>query len=177
MSVSGESGISSDMEPISPTVFEGIEIQDSIMEIQNLLDFLSNYKASNQTDNTLLERKLNDIKMKTSTMKKLLEKEEKTDKELEEKTKKICQLICQFEDFCATNQISVNDKNIDRLLYKVNFMRTLVSILIAHSAKTKTLSINDSLSLLDISTLVADPRDLNYYQEKLNNKKDDTMKS
>lgn len=53
-SMSVESGISSntESEPITPEAFDGLELQDAIMSIKNLLEYNRNCKANHEVLNS-----------------------------------------------------------------------------------------------------------------------------
>lgn len=103
-------------------------------------------------------------------MKKLLEKQEKVDQKVKEKSQKFGQLLAQFKEICSTNQVTATDKDIDRLLYKINVMRTITQILLTEHA-SRGIRFNDNLALLDIMRHVSDSRSRQTYQDKLEKRK------
>lgn len=102
-------------------------------------------------------------------MRNLLSKQDSIDAQLKEKIKKVSHLLADYEDICSSYQVTTIDKDIDRILHKINLMRTTTQILLSEYAATNDLPFNESLSLLDIVRHVYDVRPLYYYNDKLGN--------
>lgn len=103
-------------------------------------------------------------------MKQLLRSREFVDKVVQEKKQKVLKLLEKFKTILMAYEVPSTDKDIDRILYKVNVMRTFTQILLTEHAASDDLSFNENLDLLEILRHVSEFRTTEYYQEKLEKK-------
>lgn len=105
-------------------------------------------------------------------MKNLLESQNSADTELREKSQKVCELLEHFVVICSTNEISSIDRDIERILYKINIMRVFAQILLTEHAASADLDFKDTLELLEILRHVSESRSIKYFQDKVEKRQD-----
>lgn len=103
-------------------------------------------------------------------VKQLLNSREFVDKVAQEKMQKVLKLMEEFKTILTSYEVPSTDKDIDRILSKVNVMRTFTQILLTEHAASDNLSFNENLDLLEILRHVSEVRTTEYYQEKLEKK-------
>lgn len=71
-------------------------------------------------------------------------------------------------------KISKENKDIDRLIYKLNFSRALTSILIS---QVQPRTLDEAANLMDMSRKLAKPRNKEFYEKRSKKKINQTMES
>lgn len=112
-------------------------------------------------------RKLKEIKHNTKAYMDLLEKEESLTKDFKQKIEHFCALLGQLKQFRATYQITTTDTEIQRLIYKINFMRAITVIISSMSIPERTEEVQEKLK---VSRKMSMPRSIDYYRYKIETK-------